>query len=312
MIVLLCSGQGTQHREMFRLTGDVPAAAAVFAAAKRVLGADPRSFAQSAQEGALHSNRVAQILCVTQAIAGWMMLSDVLPERYLVAGYSVGEVAAWSIAGLLDMEQAIEVARVRAEHMDRASGPNDGLAYVRGLARERVDQLARDKEAEIAIANPANTFIVGGERQLLGEFCESALASGALRAALLPVMVAAHTSRLAGTQAPFRAALEASKPARQLVRHPGVTLLSGLDGSPIWDFSAGADALARQLGTCVRWDLCLEAAVERGATAFLELGPGRALARMAQADAYPQIPARSLEDFRTCEGVRSWVRSLSR
>ena len=34
--------------------------------------------------------------------------------------------------------------------------------------------------------------------------------------------------------------------------------------------------------------------VEAGAVAFLELGPGRALAEMA-ASAYPAIPARSIE-----------------
>ena len=56
------------------------------------------------------------------------------------------------------------------------------------------------------------------------------------------------------------------------------TLLSGIDGSAVLDIGSGADELARQLSATVRWDICLDAAVERGATRFLEPGPGRALA----------------------------------
>jgi malonyl CoA-acyl carrier protein transacylase len=43
----------------------------------------------------------------------------------------------------------------------------------------------------------------------------------------------------------------------------------------------------------VQWATCLEACVEAGALAFLELGPGRALAEMA-ASAYPAIVSREV------------------
>jgi [acyl-carrier-protein] S-malonyltransferase len=46
--------------------------------------------------------------------------------------------------------------------------------------------------------------------------------------------------------------------------------------------------------------------VEAGASTFLELGPGRALSEMATG-AYPAIPARSLEEFSTLTGVRTWL-----
>ena len=82
--------------------------------------------------------------------------------------------------------------------------------------------------------------------------------------------------------------------------------MSGLDGSAVLDIASGADKLARQLSATVRWDICLDAAVERGASLFLELGPGRALAEMA-ASAYPTIPARSTEDFRSAVGVCAWL-----
>ena len=50
--------------------------------------------------------------------------------------------------------------------------------------------------------------------------------------------------------------------------------------------------------------------MEAGATAFLELGPGRALSQMV-AGAYPGVATRSLDEFRTLEGVRAWLASYA-
>src|SRR5258707_12994580 len=83
-------------------------------------------------------------------------------------------------------------------------------------------------------------------------------------------------------------------------------LFSGIDGSPVVNISAGLNKLAKQISHTVQWARCLEGCVEAGASVFLELGPGRALNEMA-AGAYPDISARSLEDFRTLQGARAWL-----
>ncbi len=302
-VALLCSGQGTQHREMFRLTADLPAAAGIFSAARDALGSDPRTFVSTASETSLHANRTAQILCVTQALAAATMIESALTRRAIVVGYSVGEVAAWGIAGLLSPHATVDLARIRAEIMSAASRSDDGLGFLRGLPRERVEALGSRYGVEIAIVNPGDAFIVGGSRASLLAFFEAALAAGATRAGLLPVSVASHTSRLEEAVAPFRDAINAHEPKRP---DRSRALLSGLDGSAVLDIESGVDKLARQLSATVRWDICLDAAVERGASRFLELGPGRALAEMA-ASAYPTIPARSTEDFRSAAGVCAWL-----
>jgi [acyl-carrier-protein] S-malonyltransferase len=303
MLVLLCAGQGTQHADMFRVTGDWPAAAPLFAAASALLGEDPRSFVQHAAPAELYANRSAQILCVTQSQAAFQLLADCLPSRLIVAGYSVGEVSAWGVAGLLEPEAVIALAAARAELMNAASGPDDGLAFVRGLTEAQVAALASQHQVDIAIVNPGDMLVVGGVHAQLLAFNEAATAAGAARAALLGVHVASHTRHLAAAVEPFRQLL-----AQAAVKRPrhGVVLLSGLDGAPVFDAATAADTLAREIDTTLRWRDCLDAAVERGATRFLELGPGRALADMA-AKAYPQIPARSLDDFRSREGVRDWL-----
>jgi organic hydroperoxide reductase OsmC/OhrA len=68
----------------------------------------------------------------------------------------------------------------------------------------------------------------------------------------------------------------------------------------------GLNKLAKQISHTVQGAHCLEGCVEAGARVFFELGPGRALTKMA-AGAYPDIPVRCLEDFRTLQGARRWL-----
>ena len=86
---------------------------------------------------------------------------------------------------------------------------------------------------------------------------------------------------------------------------PGVRLLSGIDTAPVLSIDAGLEKLAAQISNPVQWSACIDACIESGATAFLELGPGSALSRMVTG-AYPNM-ARALDEFRTFDGVVDWT-----
>lgn len=102
-IAIFCSGQGYQGADMFDLLADAPEADSVFKGARLVLGGeDPRELVRCATNDALHADKVGQILCCTQAMAVWAVLGAKAPRPLVVAGYSVGELAAWGVAGLLD------------------------------------------------------------------------------------------------------------------------------------------------------------------------------------------------------------------
>ncbi len=303
MLTLLCSGQGTQHVGMFRLTSAALVAEPVFDASSVLLGTDPREWVQTSSPEMMRKNRPAQILCVTQALAARRLLEPALPERLLVVGYSVGQVSAWGVAGLLSEEALLALVARRAELMDLAGGEHDGLVSVRGLPRDQVEALARQKDVEIAIVNPGDAFILGGRAEAVSAFHDAALEAGAQRSTILAVSVASHTSRLAAAVPALREAITAAGPSSPKA---GVTLLDGLNGATLFTVDRAIDTLSRQIAEPVQWAACLDAAIERGATAFLELGPGRALAEMAAA-AHPDIPARSLEDFASADGVRDWI-----
>ncbi|PII15845.1 malonate decarboxylase subunit epsilon [Stenotrophomonas indicatrix] len=306
-LALLCPGQGAQHAGMFALTGQHPAAQAIFEHAQLLLGHDPRTWVQTASKDSLHANRIAQILCTLQPLAAAAALSDAIPERYCAAGYSVGEVGAWHLAGMIDADKTLDLVASRAEGMDAAQRANpglQGLLFVRGLNRRQVDEICASQQVSIAIINPGDAWILGGMTEALQRVSRLAVASGATRVVPVDVRVASHTRLMEEGAATFERQLEASAIIES--PRPGVRLFSGVDGEVVLNARDGKKKLSQQISHTVQWSACLDACIEAGATAFLELGPGRALTAMVSA-AYPGASARSLEDFHTLQGAREWI-----
>jgi [acyl-carrier-protein] S-malonyltransferase len=195
---ILCSGQGYQGADMFNLLADAPAATPVFEAAKFVLdGKDPRQLVREAGNDDLHTDKVGQILCCTQAMAAWAVLSAKAPRPLVVAGYSVGELAAWGVAGLLDHKGVLDLAVQRSAAMDKATTEPSGLVAIRGLRRNALDPICQARGAYIAIVNAEDQMLVGGTRRALDAVVHDAEAAGAERTTALPVAVPSHTPLLA-------------------------------------------------------------------------------------------------------------------
>lgn len=304
-LAILCSGQGHQQAGMFDLTGDAPAAAPLFSRATALLGGqDPRHLVLAGDTAALHRNRAAQILCVLQGLAAAAALRGMLPDKIVVAGYSVGELTSWGVAGVLGSADTLDLAAQRADAMDAASPPGTGLTFIRGLPRRTIDTLCERFGAAVAIVNPGDGFVVGGDRATLDALAAAARAMKAKRIVKLPVEVASHTPPLAAASTAFRERL-----GQVAATHPpdgsGARIISGIDGQPVLAIGAGLDKLAAQISQTVEWARCLEACIEGGATAFLELGPGSGLSEMV-AGAWPAMPARSLQEFKSIDGVAAW------
>lgn len=302
-LAILLSGQGGQNPEMFGPTADAPEAQGVFEAARPLLGADPRDLVR--RPGAdLHGNRTGQILCGVAALAGWRLIAPALPARTIVAGYSIGDLAAWALAGRLAPEAVLRLAAARAEAMDAASGTGFGLAGIRGIPLARVAVMADGHACHLAIRNGPDSAVVGGPRDALEGMRAEALAAGAQRAVLLDVHTPSHTPLLKAASERFRERLAAETLLRP---GPGAPrLVAGLDGSTIFNGPAGLEKLARQISETIDWAACLTTAREFGADAVLELGPGHALATMAR-DALPEARVHALADFRSADGVRGWI-----
>ncbi len=304
-IGVLCSGQGLQHAGMFDLVAQAPEAQPILEAAREVLdGVEPQRFVREAGDATLFSNHTGQILCCTQALAAWAMIRPSLPGSIVLAGYSVGELAAWGCAGLMEPAELLRLAVARAQVMDEAGGSGAGLAAIIGLSQVRVEDLCRLHNAHIAIVNGEDFFVVGGAKDRLHALHDEALRAGATSATILRVAVASHTPLLAEASRRFGEVLAGTRWSGRIPA--GIRLLSGVDGDPVLDPSEGSQKLAAQISQTLHWAACLDACRAAGVEAILELGPGHALANMAR-QLMPQIEVRSVDDFRTPTGVVTWL-----
>jgi len=301
----LCSGQGSQNSDMFDLLHDSPGALQIFEAAAKILkDKDPRDLVKETTDEAIHTNRLGQILCCTQAMAAWSVLSPCAPKPWVLAGYSVGELAAWGVAGIFNPEEVLQLTAKRAELMDDATLEPSGLAAVRGLTREALLPLCKQHGVYIAIINGADHFLVGGTNQALVDFARAAKAHGAHQAKTILVAVPSHTPFLKAASNGFRVVLEESRHKREMPAE--VRLLSGIDGGPVFDIKKGLENLALQIEQTVDWAACMEACRAARVTRVLELGPGNALIRMFN-EATPDFDAHSFSEFRSLSGVKHWL-----
>ncbi|KQV49230.1 hypothetical protein ASC95_16530 [Pelomonas sp. Root1217] len=299
-LALLFPGQGAQHPQMLPWLDAQPAARPALDALARHLGPDWRD--RLGDSAWLHGNRVAQPLLTGVAIAAWQALAARLPQPAVVAGYSVGELAAFAAAGAFDAATALDLAAVRAQAMsDSVMGQDTGLLAVQGPNALRLAQAS----LAIAIRINAERVIVGGVAAELDANAARWSAAG-LRCTRLPIGIASHTPAMTAAAAVFARHLAAVN-----LQAPRTAVVCNFSGAASRVPAVLAAALAGQIASTVRWDDCMDSIAERGVRCVLEIGPGAALASMWR-ERHPGIPARSIDEFQGPDGVLGWLgRQLS-
>ena len=304
---ILCPGQGGQHAAMFDLLRKDARGAEVLlgCALEQRLGHPLDVVLQDGN--LLFANRHAQPLVVAAGLAAWQVLCSDLPVPDLVAGYSIGELTAYGVAGSMPATVAIDLAIARAGYMDAClrDEPQQGLMSVSGLPLEETVAILHQHHAYVAIQTGFDTLIAGGRNADLQAAGQQCAGLGA-RTSVLPVGIASHTPLMAPALKPFAATLDAVD-----FHDPAIPVLAGISAQEIRNKDAARDTLLQQLTTTILWSACMDACAERGITVALELGPGSALSRMLR-ERQPHIECRSLADFRSLAGALAWLESRIR
>jgi [acyl-carrier-protein] S-malonyltransferase len=255
----------------------------------------------AADETRCFLNCHAQPLIVLYGMSVAAALEAAGIDAALVAGYSVGELTAHGVAGALAPPAVLQLAATRAACMDAAAPAHYGMLAVRGLAVTALAQRAAAAGVLIAIVNGPDHAVLAGPAGVLDALATGLGGCGA-HVVPLRISVPAHSRWLAAGRAPLAAAL-----ARAPWRPHRLPVLSGVDGRPVSRADEAIELLSRQIAEPLDWARTLDVAVEMGARAFFEIGPGSSLARMAR-ERFPEIPARALDDFATFAGAVDWLR----
>ena len=217
------------------------------------------------------STRFQQPAIFCASIAGWRELpGDVKPGA--AAGHSLGELAALAAAGVLSVDDALELVVLRGRLMAEADDRGSMIALV-GADEDEAKQVADAAGLTVANDNAPGQIVLAGDSDSFDR-AEAVADELGKRTIRLPVAGAFHSPSMAPAVAPFREALDEKD-----FHEPEFTVFSCASAKP---FEDPRDELAQALIRPVRWRETFTAMHEAGAKNFIEVGPGKVLARLAK------------------------------
>ena len=268
---------------------ELPGAAERLAAWSEIAGLDLVTLGTTATAEEITDTAVTQPLVVAATLLAYEELTKngtLSGKDTAVAGHSVGEIAAYAIAGVISADDAVKLAATRGAEMAKACALEPtGMAAVLGGEEAAVLEALARLDLVPANRNAAGQIVAAGAVAALEKLAEDPPAKARVR--VLATAGAFHTHYMASAADGYAAAA-----AQVSTSEPTCTLLSNADGEPV---SGAADAMAKlvaQMTRPVRWDLTNETlrgiGGERsdgekvGPTAIIEFPPAGTLVGIAK------------------------------
>ncbi|MEZ2415936.1 ACP S-malonyltransferase [Muriicola sp. E247] len=275
MKAYLFPGQGAQFSGMgLDLYEKYPLAQEMFERANDVLGFTITDIMFEGSADALKETKVTQPAIFLHSV----ILSKVLGDAFrpeMVAGHSLGEFSALVANGALKFEDALILVSKRAMAMQKAceKAPST-MAAVLGLEDGVVERICASIEGVVVPANYncPGQLVISGEISAVEEACEKLKDAGARRALMLPVGGAFHSPMMEPAREELAAAIENTS-----FSEPSCPIYQNVTAKAVNRASDIQNNLIAQLTAPVRWTQSVQHMISDGATAFIEVGPGKVL-----------------------------------
>lgn len=261
---------------------ELPGAAERLAAWSEISGLDLVQLGTTATAEEITDTAVTQPLVV----AATLLAHEELIKRGLlsdadvvVAGHSVGEIAAYAIAGVISADDAVKLAATRGAEMAKACAVEPtGMAAV--LGGDEAEVLSRLEALDLVPANrnAAGQIVAAGALAALDKLAEDPPEKARVRP--LATAGAFHTRYMASALDGYASAVEKVTTAQSL--RPNTKLLSNADGQPVASAADAMSKLVSQLTRPVRWDLCTATMRQDNVTAIVEFPPAGTLVGIAK------------------------------
>lgn len=285
--IFVFPGQGSQVVGMGRELADAfPEARAVFQEVDDALGQHLFKLICDGPDTDLNltENTQPALMAVSVAVARVLFKQSgkTLPELCAyVAGHSLGEYSALTVAGTLALSDAARLLKLRGQSMQRAVPVGVGaMAAILGLDLPDVQKIATDATAQVnngeivesANDNSAGQVVVSGHVAAVNAACALATERGAKRALLLPVSAPFHCRLMQPAADAMAAALAATQ-----MDNPSVPVIANVTAQPVGDANIIRDLLVKQVTGMVRWRESVQTMKQLGITQAVELGAGKVL-----------------------------------
>ena len=257
-------GQGAQFSGMGKdLYDNNSSAKELFEKANEILGFRITDIMFNGTADELKQTKVTQPAVFLHSVVLAKVLG-VKPDA--VAGHSLGEFSALTVAGALSFEDGLRLVSKRAMAMQKCCESQPGaMAAILGLDDAVVEQACDQIEGVVVAANyncPGQLVISGAEAPV----------DEARRALRLPVGGAFHSPLMEAARAELEQAIAEVK-----FNTPSCPVYQNVDAQPQTDPEKIKSNLIAQLTAPVRWTQIVKNMIADGVTEFTELGPGTVL-----------------------------------
>jgi [acyl-carrier-protein] S-malonyltransferase len=277
-IAFLFPGQGSQQVGMGRAFAEASrTAAGIWREADEALGFSLSRLCFEGPEAELALTANTQPAVLTASVAAAAVLAERGVEPALAAGHSLGEYSALVVAGALPFAAAARLVRKRGQFMQEAVPVGVGaMAALLGVDLATAEQVcaeaAQGEVVGVANINSPGQVVIAGHRGAVERAVAAAAARGGRKSVMLPVSAPFHSALMKPAADRLAAELEAVA-----VRAPRIPVVRNVDAGLTTSADDVKPFLVRQVASPVRWSECVERLAREGASAFLEVGPGRVL-----------------------------------
>jgi len=259
------------------LADNYPVARRTFEEADDALGYKLSQLCFEGPEEELKLTEITQPAIVTASVAAWRVLQEKGLRPDFVAGHSLGEYSAHVAAGTLTFADAVRTVRNRGKYMQEAVPVGVGtMAAILGMAPNKVseilDEAAQGEVCKAANINSPEQIVISGHAGAVYRAIKLATARGAKKAVSLPVSAPFHCSLMQPAQDRLAAALGALS-----FQNPSCPVVCNVDAAVVTSAEVSREALIRQVTGAVRWEPSMRVLINKGASLFIEVGPGRVL-----------------------------------
>jgi malonate decarboxylase epsilon subunit len=280
-VAFIFPGQGSQSPGMLHHLLDHPAVVRTLDEISEVLHSDVRN--RDSEQG-LKSDVAVQLALLAAGVATARALMDQDVKPVAVSGLSVGAFAAAVTAGVLSLQDAVELVRLRAEQMLKLYPKGYGLSAIVGLNESQVTKIV---QAVTSIHNPVlvgninapRQIVIAGSNVAMDQVLDEARRQGASKAVRLDVSVPSHCPLLQ----PVADLLERRISSMHL-KTPQLTYVGNVTARAMRTKELVARDLVNNIAHGVRWHDATTVLQELGCNLFLEMPPGHTLSDLAEAN----------------------------
>lgn len=270
-IAFVFPGQGAQHPGMgLSLSQNAPSAGTLFRRVDQIRPSTSELCFHGTME-VLSETKHTQPCMFACELAAAFSLQDAGISPDMVAGFSLGELAALTFAGCVSLDDGFRLVSRRGELMQAdAESVDSAMAAVLKLDSATVERLCAQFDRVYPVNyNCPGQITISCLREELPAFSSAVKAAGG-RALPLKVRGGFHSPFMQHAAGEFAALLE-----QYTIASPRIPLYSNYTALPYeGDFS---NLLAQQIPNPVRWEDLVRHMIAQGTDCFVEVGPGNVL-----------------------------------